>query len=192
MIDSQPKTFTGSHGAYRWLVTLQDDLPKLLASCPQSLAGKYIAVTSLDSGPMILTEEEKIWGWYIRNEIAYSPQITLSEDGGIAGVTASQCAGYDEWYVFDPPHDLGALCDGNVFESDLKAGKIWTFVNYDDGFALHNPEMSDLTSFFWKQLEWIRPESFIADSGSFLTFVSRNEPTFVAVCNALKDPGDKS
>jgi hypothetical protein len=119
-------------------------------------------------------------------------QITLSEDGGIAGVTASQCAGYDEWYVFDPPHDLGALCDGNVFESDLKAGKIWTFVNYDDGFALHNPEMSDLTSFFWKQLEWIRPESFIADSGSFLTFVSRNEPTFVAVCNALKDPGDKS
>jgi hypothetical protein len=83
MIDSQPKTFTGSHGAYRWLVTLQDDLPKLLASCPQSLAGKYIAVTSLDSGPMILTEEEKIWGWYIRNEIAYSPKSPCRKTAGL-------------------------------------------------------------------------------------------------------------
>jgi hypothetical protein len=116
----------------------------------------------------------------------------LSKDGRIEGVTAGQCAGYDEWYVFDSPCDLGALCDGNVFESDLRAGKIWTFVNYDAGFALHNPEMADLTSLFWKQLDWIQPESFIADSAAFLTFVSRNEAIFEAVCNALKDRGDKS
>jgi len=121
-----------------------------------------------------------------------SPQITLSEDGRLKGVSAGQCAGYDEWYVFESPHDLGALCDGNVFESDLPAGKIWTFVNYDDGFALHNPGMSDLTSLFWKQLEWIQPESFIADSGAFLTFVTRNESIFAAACNALKDLSDNS
>ena len=189
MNNAQPTTFTGSHGSYRWFVTREDDLATLLESCPQSLAGKYVAVTSLDSGPMILTEEEKGLGWHSRNEIAYSPQISLSEDGRLKGMSAGQCAGYDEWYVFDSPHDLGALCDGNVFESDLPAGKIWTFVNYDAGFALHNPEMSDLTGLFWKQLEWIQPESFIADSAAFLTFVSRNEPIFVAACNALKGLG---
>src|SRR5215469_3251007 len=147
MNNAQPTTFTGSHGSYRWFVTREDDLATLLESCPQSLAGKYVAVTSLDSGPMILTEEEKGLGWHSRNEIAYSPQISLSEDGRLKGMSAGQCAGYDEWYVFDSPHDLGAVCDGNVFESDLPAGKIWTFVNYDAGFALHNPEMSALPAF---------------------------------------------
>jgi hypothetical protein len=192
MTDFKPTTITGSRGPYRWLVTQQDDLSTLIKSCPQSLAGKYIAVTSLDSGPKILTDDEKGLGWDTRNEIAYSPRITLSEDGYLKGVRAGHCAGYDEWYVFDSPHDLGALCHGNVFESDLPAGKIWTFVNYDAGFALHNPEMSCLTSLFWKQLEWTQPESFIADSAAFLTFVSRNESIFVAICNALKDLGDKS
>lgn len=190
MTDFQAMTFTGSHGPYRWLVTQQDNLAGLLQSCPQSVVGKYVAVTSLDSGPKIPTDEEKGLGWYSRNEIAYSPQIT--ERGGIEGVILGQCAGYDEWYVFDSPRDLGALCDGNVFESDLPAGKIWTFVNYDAGFALHNPEMADITSLFWKQIEWVQPESFIADSTAHLTFVSRNESIFVAVCNVLKDVGDRS
>jgi hypothetical protein len=190
-------TFEGSHGPYRWFVTRHDDLPSLLESYPQSLVGKYVAVTSLDSGPMSLSEEERTLGWNSRNKIAYSPQINLSEDGRLNGISVDQCGGYDEWYVFDSPHDLGTvcdseLCDSNVFESDLSAGKIWVFVNYDGGFALHNPEMSDLTSLFWKQLEWIRPESFIADGGSFLTFVSRNETIFVAVCNALKDLSSNS
>ena len=192
MPDFEPMTFAGSRGPYRWFVTKHDDLSTLIKSCPQSLANKYIAVTSLDSGPKILTDEEKSLGWHSRNEIAYSPQITLSEDGHLKGVWAGQCGGYDEWYVFESPHDLGALCDGNVFESDLLAGKIWTFVNYADGFALHNPEMSDLTGLFWKQLEWIQPESFIADGGPYMTFVSRNESIFVATCNALKDLGDRA
>lgn len=192
MTDFQPMTFIGSHGPYRWLVTQQDNLAKLLELCPQSVAGKYVAVTSLDSGPKILTDEERGLGWYTRNEIAYSPPITLSERGGVEGVILGQCAGYDEWYVFDSPRDLGALCDGNVFESDLPPGKIWTFVNYDASFALHNPEMADVTSLFWKQLGWIQPESFIADSAAFLTFVSRNESIFVAVCDAFKDLRDRS
>lgn len=41
-------------------------------------------------------------------------------------------------------------------------------------------------SLFWQQLDSIRPESFIADSDAFLTFVSRNEDIFVAVCNAMQ------
>jgi hypothetical protein len=190
MTNFQPTKFTGVHGLYRWLVMRQDDqhdLTTLLELCPQALSGKYVAVTSLDSGPKILTDEEKGLGWQSRNAIAYSPQITVSEDGQIEGVTAGICAGYDEWYVFDSPLDLGVLGQGNVFESGLTAEKVWDFVNYDAGFALHNPEMADLTCLFWKQLDRIQPESFIADSAAFLTFVSRNEAIFVAVCNALKD-----
>ena len=191
MTDFEPMAFTGSRGPYRWFVTLHDDLPTLIESCPLFLAGRYIGVTSQDSGPKFLTDEEKSLGWHSRNDIAYSPQITLSEDGNLKGVWVDQCEGYDEWYVFESPHDLGALCNGNVFESDLQAGKIWTFVNYDDGFALHNPEMSDITSLFWKQLDWIQPESFIADCGSYMTFVSRNESIFVGACNALRGLGDR-
>jgi hypothetical protein len=134
-------TFEGSHGPYRWFVTRHDDLPSLLESCPYSLAGKYVAVTSLDSGPMSLSEEERALGWHSRNEIAYSPQITLSEERRLNGISVGQCGGYDEWYVFDSPQDLGTICggelrDSNVFESDLSAGRIWVFVNYDAGFAL--------------------------------------------------------
>jgi hypothetical protein len=93
MIHLEPMKFIGSHGPYRWLVIQKVDLATLLELCPQSLAGKYVAVTSLDSGPMILTDAEKDLGWHSRNEIAYSPKITLSKDGRMEGVTTRQCAG---------------------------------------------------------------------------------------------------
>jgi hypothetical protein len=60
-------------------------------------------------------------------------------------------------------------------------------VNFGRSFALHDPEMTTLVSLFWKQLDWIQPESYIADADIFLTFVSRNEDIFVAVRNALSD-----
>lgn len=192
MTDFEPMNLTGSRGPYRWFVTKHDDLPTLIESCPQFLAGRYIAVTSVDSGPKVLTDEEKSLGWHSRNDIAYSPQVPWSVDGHLEGAWAGQCEGYDEWYVFESTHDLGTLCHGNVFESDLAAGKIWSFVNYADGFALYNPEMSDLTNLFWKQLEWIHPESFVADGGTFMTFVSRNESIFDAACNALQGLGGGS
>jgi hypothetical protein len=190
MTDVEPMTFVGSQDPYRWFVTKHDDLPTLIESCPQALASKYVAVTSLDSGPKLLTDEEKHLGWHIQNDIAYSPQITLSEDGHLRELRASQCGGYDEWYVFKSPRELGALCDDNVFESELPTGKVWTFVNYSDGFALQNPDT--LTDLFWKQLEWIQPESFIADGGSFMTFVTREASIFAATCRALKELDHKS
>jgi hypothetical protein len=47
--------------------------------------------------------------------------------------------------------------------------------------------MATLVSLFWKQLDWIQAESYIADADIFLTFVSRNEDIFVAARNALSD-----
>jgi hypothetical protein len=49
--------------------------------------------------------------------------------------------------------------------------------------------MADLVSLFWKQLEWIQPESYIADGDVLLTFASRNKDIFIAVSNSLADIG---
>jgi hypothetical protein len=153
--------------------------------------GQYIAVTSLDSGPMALTDEEERVGWQGRNEIAYSPQIQSVNDCRTERLPGGECEGFNEWYVFNSPFDLGELWHGNVFEAPITPGEVCTFVNFGPGFALHNPEMANLVGLFWKQLDWIQPESYIADGDVFLTFVSRDEDIFAAVCNALSDVDPK-
>ncbi|HEY2168149.1 MAG TPA: hypothetical protein VGJ30_00875, partial [Candidatus Angelobacter sp.] len=124
-----------------------------------------MAVTSFDSGSLSLSDEKKAAGWESRKGIAYSPLIrsvgTLPERGG-----------FDEWYVFGTPIDLGEKGRGNVFESSLSAGQVEVFVNFAEGFDLHQP--NDLVPLFWRQLEWIRPESYIADTHLLLTFMSTN------------------
>jgi hypothetical protein len=77
--------------------------------------------------------------------------------------------------------------EGNVFEAPMTPGQICTFVYFAAGFDLHKPEMASLASLFWRQLDWIQPESYISDGDLLLTFVSRNEDIFVAVRNALGD-----
>lgn len=178
MADAKLESFTGSHGGYRWLTT-QHDFHILLERCPQVVIGKYLAVTSQDSGPLHLTDEEKVAGWQSRNEIAYIPKVQSP-----LAFRHGECGGFDEWYVFDSPRDLGKIWRDNVFEAPITPGVVSTFVNFGT-FELHSHEFEDLTSIFWKQLSWIQPESYIADGYSFLTFVSRNEEVFAAVLKAL-------
>jgi len=54
------------------------------------------------------------------------------------------------------------------------------FVN-SSAFALH-PELADM---FWKEMDWIRPESCIGDGGECLTFVSRNQSLLEMVLRRL-------
>ena len=138
---------TGSHGAYQWLTTWQHDLDTLLQRCPQAVVGKYVTVTSLDSGAMALTDAEERDGWQSRNEIAYSPKIqstgncrTERSPGG--------CAGFNEWYVSNSPFNLGEIWHGNVFEAPITPGQVSRFVNFGRSFALHDPEMATLVSLF--------------------------------------------
>jgi hypothetical protein len=181
MANTNPTLSTGSHGAYLWLTTGKHDLDSLLQRCPQALLGKYIAVTSQDSGSLTPTEEERRAGWQTRNEIAYSPRIQSAER-----LPHGECGGFDEWYVFESPFDLGQIWHGNVFEAPLTSGQVSTFVNFLD-FALHNPEVEDLVSFFWKQIDRIQPESYISDGNLFLTFVTRDKDLFATVRQALSD-----
>jgi hypothetical protein len=61
------------------------------------------------------------------------------------------------------------------------------FVNYG-GFALHDPEMRDLTDLFWQQMGWVQPESYIAD-GNFLNFASTNRAVFATIREAVRGIG---
>jgi len=179
MPDSQqPAVNAGSHGEYEWLTTTSDDFDSLLTLCPTAVLGKYVAVTSFDSGSLDLNDEEKAAGWESRMGIAYSPLI---QSVG----TLPQRGGFDEWYVFGTPVDLGEKGQGNIFEAPLSAGQVEVFVNFGQGFDLHQP--NGLVPLFWRQLEWIRPESYIADTHHLLTFVSTNRSVFAAVRQAFSE-----
>src|SRR6478672_10797898 len=97
----------GSEGLYEWLVT--DQQFDLLQLCPDIVLGKYVAITSIDSGSLVPTEKEMAAGWQSRGKIAYSPQIQ--------SVAEVPSAGWDEWYIFDMAVDLGTSDLGeNIFE----------------------------------------------------------------------------
>jgi len=164
----------GSEGLYEWLVT--DQQFDLLQLCPDIVLGKYVAITSIDSGSLVPTEKEMAAGWQSRGKIAYSPQIQ--------SVAEVPSAGWDEWYIFDMAVDLGTSDLGeNIFEAPQEQGHISVFVNYC--FALHQPEMKKLATLFWLQMARIRPESYVADN-DYLSFVSMNKALFASVHGAVK------
>jgi hypothetical protein len=166
-----------SEGLYEWLVT--DQQFDLLQICPEVVLEKYVAITSIDSGAPVPTDEETAAGWETRGKIAYSPKIQ-----NIKGLPR---AGWDEWYIFDNPTDLGiSHLEENVFEVPQEQGHVSVFVNYR--FALHQPEMKDLATLFWQQIARIRPESYVADN-DYLNFVSMNKTLFASVRDVVKALG---
>jgi hypothetical protein len=177
MSDTQPlpePLAAGSHGAYRWLAS-RHDLENLLKLCPNVVLGKYLAVTSIDSSYLSPSAEETSAGWESRRGIAYSPLVQ--------SVEMLPRRGWDEWYVFAHPTDLGvSRLNSNILDPALKAGEVGVFVNY--GFAFHPPERASLANLFWNQLDHIQPESYISDN-DYLTFVTRDESLFASVTEAL-------
>jgi hypothetical protein len=167
----------GTRGRYDWLVS-EYQIDDLLRTCPETVLNKYLAITSFDSGPLSLSENEKAAGWQSRGSIAYSPRVTTVHD--------LPHDLFDEWYVLEAPVDLGGLLSPakNPFEASLQKGLVCPFVNFG-GFSLSRPAMKDPADMLWQQLEWIRPESYIAD-GDYLNFVSSNRDIFGAVQKALR------
>jgi len=154
---------TGSRGDYDWFSTDLFELNDLLQKCPQAFIGKFIAVTSWDSGFLSLTADQERAGWRSKNGIAYSPRIESVED--------LSCGGFDEWLLSTSSLDLGEPWSGNVFEAPLGPGHFCALVNFGY-FGLHNPELEALITIFWRQIDWVRPESYVADGNAFLTFVT--------------------
>jgi hypothetical protein len=166
----------GSHDNYEWLVS-DHDLHTLLERCPEVVVGKYIAITSFDSGPLVPNDDEQAAGWMNEGNIAYTPEIQSVEN--------LPHELYDEWYVFREPRRIGTLvtAEKNIFEGPLRPGHVEAFVNFG-AFHLHKPDMKALADLFWEQLPWISPESYIAD-GECLIYVSSNKELFAKARKAL-------
>ena len=180
-----PHLNVGSHGAYRWLTSDQENMNALLRLRPEIVMGKYAAITTYDSGVLRLTDTDRRAGWQSRNGIAHGPRIRTAAD-------LPECARfepaelYQEWYIFEAPADLGALSQEDVRVSPPEPGHIVTFVNYSH-WVLHDPQTQDLTDLFWKQLEALQPESYFGEGEDYLTFITRNPGFFDGVLKAL-DP----
>jgi len=164
----------GSEGHYEWLVT--DQQFDLLQLCPEVVLGKYVAITSIDSGALVPTDKEAAAGWESRGKIAYSPKIQNVED--------IRSEGWDEWYIFNNPTDLGTSHLGeNIFEAPKGQGHVSVFVNHN--LAFHLSEMKSLATLFWQQIARIQPESYVADN-EYLNFVSANKAFFARVRAAIE------
>jgi hypothetical protein len=166
----------GLHKGYEWLVT-EECLDDLLSLCPQIVMGKFVAITSIDSGHFVPTEAERASGWETQDGIAYSPVVT--------NIESIPRENWDEWYVFDQPFRLGRLFpnERNPFADPIASDEICVFVNYD--FRLHDADhvLSDL---FWEQMHRVRPQTFIAESDHRLTVVTSDKTLFAAAHKAIQ------
>jgi hypothetical protein len=167
----------GQHGEYQWLTT-EYEVDGLARLCPKIVMGKYLAVTSFDSGSLPLSDEEKANGWQSRNGIAYSPRIEA-----IGSLPPTD--GFDEWYVFESPTNLGALCHTNPFDPRPGPGQLHAYVNFY--LVLHDSETDAVRDLFWEQMNWINPESFLGESAPYLSFASENKDIFSAVLESLSN-----
>lgn len=165
----------GQHGEYQWLTT-EYEVDGLTRLCPKIVLGKYLAVTSFDSGSLSLSDEEKSSGWQSRNGIAYSPRIET-----IGGLPRTD--GFDEWYVSESPIDLGTLCHTNPFDPRPGPAQLHAYVNMY--LVLHDSVYDAVRDLFWEQMNWINPESFLGESAQYLSFATRNKPIFSAVLESL-------
>lgn len=165
----------GIHGSYHWLTSTEGYSGTLLRVCPEIVVGRYVAVTSTDSGVLRLSEEQQAAGWESRNGIAYSQRIDSTAEIPHQR-HGPEAPGFDEFYVSQSPLDLGERSQGNIFLEAFAPmpGRTVVFVNWP-AFVLHDPDRSvqTLLDLFWPQLERLQPESYVADTRECLTFVSK-------------------
>jgi hypothetical protein len=191
LVESPKEGITiGSHPPFRWLTSTEQYIGTLVRRCPEVVVGRHLAVTSIDSGSPWLTDKQESAGWQRRSGIVYSGRVSTTDELFYQR-DGPDYPGYDEWYVFDTgPSDLGELMfDKNPFEPAHapRPGQLVAFVNFL-GFTIHtlDPTEQFLVSMFWKQLEWVQPESYMSDGQDCLTFVSRNAVLFDTVYGRLK------
>jgi hypothetical protein len=186
---NEEQLYRGSHRNYWWLTSIESYMGTILSLCPEIVLNRYIAITSIDCGVLQLTDSEREAGWQIRRDIGYSPRI-LSTDNLQYQLDGREEPGYDEWYSFESPKDLGERSAGNMFIEPFRPapGRAVVFVNWLS-FVLHDSTSSarTLVELFWEQIDRIEPESYIADGCECLTFVSRDKQLFDGVFDRLSN-----
>lgn len=140
---------TGKYKGYYWLQSQQLGQLDVLEHAGGYFVDKYLAITSFDSGPLILSAGEIREGWTSDAGIAYSPGLTKAMVGSIPS------GGFDEWYFLD----------------NRKLTQVSTiYVN----FAPFEITGNSAPEGFWQQIEEINPYAYVAD-GTLLTIISRDK-----------------
>jgi len=193
MAENRTPGVVGSHGDYQWLSMIDCDISTLLRLCPDVVLGKYLAITSIDSGALCLTDQEKAEGWRTDDaarvftgrswsgpeyhddcRVAYSPRVTSIH--GLPNETHNECCGgFNEWYVFEQLP--------NYTEMEV-------FVNWG-GFRLGEPKYEEWEDRLWDQLTRLAVESCIVD-GNYFTFATRNKALFAGVLAAFSASGEQT
>jgi len=175
---------TGAHGPYRWLEA-DHDLREFLSLCPGTLVGRHIAITALDSGSFNPSGEDRAAGWSDSGGIAYSPRLESVAMLPPNCCCRECCGGFDEWYIFGAkPRLLGSICHANIFDTEIAPPNVFQFINFG-GFQLSDPQFKAISDLFWKQMEWVRPESYLGDGDCSLLFVSSDSERFGSVRDIL-------
>ncbi len=139
---------TGRRGDYHWIVWSSQILEELVSAVPQIAVGKFVIITSFDSGPFVPTDDMIKRGWVLKSGMAHSPRISHPDE--------LPCDQYDEWYIFPSRTEIDPL---------------EVFVNYS-GFRLRyyaaDIELHGLLQRFWLQMERLQPESYLAEGESLM------------------------
>jgi hypothetical protein len=170
----------GSHGEYRWLTHSELHIGDVVHGFPSIFLDRYLVVASTDSGEPRWWAE-KLPGWECRGFVGYSPLIE-SFDGILYQTDGPKTTGWDEWYTFDEPTDIGEVIrDENPYtdESRARPNRILAGVNHY--FLPHDDEDELRLTMFWSQIERLRPVSYISDGCERLTFITRDPRAFEAV-----------
>jgi len=153
-------------GDYYWTVFTEPMLD-LANTVIQSHIKSFLHITSFDSGPLRINDEEKIQGWQQMDTIAVSPSLNQG--------TEVPYDNYDEWYI-----SQSTLEFPDSFE---------VFVNYGS-FTLEDPKvltknddktwergrfdfLDSMQERFWNQINIIKPDTYLA-AGDRDVLVSKN------------------
>jgi hypothetical protein len=189
MPDNETRIFTGTHGDYCWLASTEQYMGDLVRFCPDLVLNRYLVVTRIDSGTPWLTGKQRERGWRLQLGMAYSPPIATVEELFYQrdGLDAP---GFDEWYVFDEPRDLGGILEGNPFlpENAPKPGRLLAFVGWL-GFApgSADPVFQRVQEMFWRQMEWVQPDLYISDGNESLNVVCKDRDLLNSIHRRLSE-----
>ena len=171
----------GQNGNYHWIEFPANtfDLYRLLKDHENVLIGKYLAVVCFDSGPLRLTDEEKLNGWTEKENIAYSPKLTRKH---IDDLFYEQ---HDQWCLFTTATEFHGMTDFVNYGGFSLAGKenlltnadpTWDKVGIEKYIQFHKKLVAD----FWDEIMNIEPFSFIADGDNFI-FISKDRDEVVSL-----------
>lgn len=152
-------------GCY-FLTTTRTWIGPLAEHLRDALVGRLLWVTSIDSGPFILTPKELKEGWSAFEQLAVSPVLTLNTD-----LHAEE---YTEWWVDAQEHRPlrdTEFCNYVGFPLAGLAARPW------DNTTPHLANLARLQQRFWMAF-WESKSEMYFGCGDLLNFVCRDRATF--------------